>query len=101
MSLEWDEAKNRINRQKHGISFEEACLIFDGAVFSAKDERFGYGEERIISIGAITTLVIVVVVHTDRNGSIRIISARLANRKERTRYHAHLSGETEGTGGSI
>ncbi|SSC72583.1 unnamed protein product [Ciceribacter sp. T2.26MG-112.2] len=45
MSFEWDETKNRINRQKHGISFEEACLIFDGSVFSAKDERLDYGEE--------------------------------------------------------
>ncbi|WP_454745530.1 BrnT family toxin [Ciceribacter selenitireducens] len=101
MSFEWDETKNRINRQKHGISFEEACLIFDGSVFSAKDKRFDYGEERIISIGAIASLVIVVVVHTDRSGSIRIISARLANRKERMRYHAHLADKTEGTGVSI
>ena len=53
MQFEWDENKNIQNRQKHGISFEEAQEIFDGIVFTSIDERFDYEEIREISIGAI------------------------------------------------
>ncbi|MFK4812226.1 BrnT family toxin [Devosia sp. ZW T5_3] len=90
MPYEWDEAKNRANRLKHGISFEEAQLIFAGPVFSWVDTRFDYGETRIVSIGLISGIVAVTVVHTDRNGTTRIISARLANQRERTVYDSHL-----------
>ena len=51
--FEWDENKNRANRQRHGISFEEAQAIFEGPVFTAQDIRMDYGEERFISIGMI------------------------------------------------
>lgn len=88
--FEWDEAKNILNMAKHGISFEEACLIFDGPVFSNIDNRFDYGEERTLSIGLIENIVAVVVIHTQRNGNIRIISARLANRQERNRFYDYL-----------
>lgn len=90
MPYEWDEAKNRANRLKHGISFEEAQLIFAGPVFSWVDARFDYGEIRTVSIGLIRDIVAVTVVHTDRDGATRIISARLANQRERTIYDNHL-----------
>ena len=61
--FEWDEEKSRVNRAKHGISFEEAQAIFNGPVLTAVDEREDYGEERFISTGQLGTLV-VVVVHT-------------------------------------
>lgn len=89
MKFEWDEAKNAANLAKHGISFEEAKLIFEGPMLSRIDARFEYGEERRISIGMIEATVAVVVVHTDRSGTTRIISARLANREERKRYNDH------------
>ncbi|GLQ12448.1 hypothetical protein GCM10007913_43810 [Devosia yakushimensis] len=90
MPYEWDSAKNRANRLKHGISFEEAQLIFTGPVFSWVDMRFDYGEVRTVSIGLIREVVAVTVVHTDRNGTTRIISARLANQRERAIYDDHL-----------
>jgi uncharacterized DUF497 family protein len=90
MPYEWDDAKNRANRLKHGISFEEAQLIFVGPVFSWVDTRFDYGETRTVSIGLIREIVAVTVVHTDRDGATRIISARLANQRERTVYDNHL-----------
>jgi uncharacterized protein len=90
MSYEWDAAKNVANQVKHGISFEEARLIFDGDILTGFDSRRDYGETRQVSIGAIAGLVVIAVVHTDRNGVIRIISARLANRRERQRYYDHL-----------
>lgn len=90
MNYEWDAAKNVVNQVKHGISFEEARLIFEGDVLTGVDRRRDYGETRYISIGAIEGLIVIAVVHTDRNGIVRIISARLANRRERQKYHDHL-----------
>ena len=87
--FEWDEEKDRANRAKHSIGFEEAKVIFDGPVLTAADEREDYGEERFISTGQLGTLV-VVVVQTSRSGRIRLISARMANRKERQTYYEHL-----------
>jgi uncharacterized protein len=91
MRYVWDAGKNVANQIKHGISFEEACLIFEGDVLTGVDIRLEYGETRRIRIGAIQGLIVIAVVHTDRDGAIRIISARLANRKERQSYHDHLS----------
>lgn len=87
--FEWDDEKNRRNLAKHGIGFEEACLIFEGSTMSWVDRRTDYGETRTISLGSIRELVAVVVVHTNRNGKTRIISARLANRRERRLYDEH------------
>lgn len=90
MKFEWDENKNRSNLEKHGISFEEASLIFEGTVLTRIDDRREYGEAREISIGEIAEEVVIVVVHTKRNKKTRIISARKANRKERGRYYGHI-----------
>jgi uncharacterized protein len=95
MNFEWDENKNRQNKQRHGISFEEAQKIFNGIVFTAIDERrFDYKEIREISIGAIGGVVIVTVAHTERQGRIRMISARKATPKERRQYNEYLSQTT-------
>ncbi len=95
MPFEWDDGKNRANLIKHGISFDEASLIFDGPVYTLIDDRFDYGEARMLSIGLIRSVVAVAVVHTDRSGTTRIISARLANRRERKAYHEHF-GQASG-----
>ena len=87
--FEWDQNKNLANRQTHGIDFDEAQETFSGLVFTAPDNRMDYGEERLISIGLINGVVIVVV-HTERDGRTRIISARKANRKERQTYNDQL-----------
>jgi len=94
MQFEWDENKNAQNFKKHGISFEEAQEIFDGIFFNAIDERFDYGEIREISIGAIQGIVIIVVAHTEKNGVIRIISARKATRQEKNTYYEYLTQTT-------
>lgn len=92
--FEWDENKNQQNFKKHGIGFEEAIEIFNGIVFTAFDERFDYGEDREISIGAIQGVVIITIAHTERNGNIRIISARKATPKERRTYYDYLTRTT-------
>ena len=94
MEFEWDKSKNRQNKQKHGISFKEAQEIFNGIVFTAIDDRFDYGEIREISIGVIGGIVIVTVAHTERQGKIRLISARKATPKERRQYNEYLSQTT-------
>lgn len=90
MKYEWDKSKNRTNIAKHGICFHDACKIFDDVVISLTDDRKSYGEVRTISIGRLEKVAIIVVVHTDRHGVCRIISARPANQKERTRYETTL-----------
>ena len=93
--FEWDEDKNRINLRKHGICFEEAQTIFNGPVFTALDIREDYDEQRFISLGLLHGVVVVVVVHTERDDRIRLISARKANKRESQTYHEHLE-ETDG-----
>ncbi len=87
--FEWDDDKNAENLRKHGISFEEAALIFDGPTVSWVDDRIDYGEARVLTLGLIRKVVAVTVVHTARDGKTRIISARLANRRERKLYDEH------------
>ena len=90
MTFEWDDGKNSFNFATHGITFEEASLIFEGRTLSWVDRRFDYGERRTISIGVIRGIVAVSVVHTERVEKVRIISARLANRHERKLYDEYL-----------
>ena len=87
--FEWDDEKSVQNLEKHGIGFDEACLIFEGRTLSWVDGRIDYGETRTISLGLIREAVAVAVVHTDREGKTRLISARLANRRERRLYDEH------------
>jgi len=87
MDFEWDENKNAANLKKHGISFEEAALIFKGVVWSRLDNREDYGEVREISTGLIGGRAVAVVVHTDRFNTTRIVSARLANKTEKKAYN--------------
>jgi uncharacterized DUF497 family protein len=83
---EWDDAKNAINIAKHGVSFMLAQRIFDGPVLTVRDDRKDYGEARQVSIGVIDDIAVLTVVHTDRRGKLRIISARPASERERRRY---------------
>ncbi|MGH8352198.1 MAG: BrnT family toxin [Pseudomonas sp.] len=90
MRFEWDEAKNRINIQKHGIDFNDAVDIFNHPLLALPDEREGYDEERWIALGWIRTLL-GVVVYTERRGDvIRIISARKATRGEVRHYEQRI-----------
>jgi len=86
IEFEWDKNKNKANITKHGISFERAKSIFDNPTVDSVDTRKEYGEVREKSIGLMDNVVVVVIVHTDRKGKIRIISARIANKEERQNY---------------
>jgi uncharacterized DUF497 family protein len=90
MDFEWDDAKAALNLRKHGIAFEDAAYVFlDPGRIDVVDDRDDYGEERWLSIGWVSP-VLLVVAHTERgvHGEvIRIISARKANAQERAFYH--------------
>ena len=89
MKLEWDLGKNRENFIKHGLHFEDAELVFSGACVTFVDDRFDYGEERLITLGLLAGRL-VVIAHTPRSGSTRIISMRKGNRREKTIYQKRL-----------
>ena len=89
MSLifEWDAEKAAGNREKHGVSFKEASTVFTDPLSSTiSDPLHSIGEQRFVTIGESSDHDILVVVHTERDGKIRIISAREATRKERQNY---------------
>ena len=90
MQFEWDEKKNKLNYEKHGIYFDEAKEIFSSFVLINKDTRFDYGEARFIAIGELSGVLVIVVIYTNRNENIRIISARKASNKEREKYYEYI-----------
>lgn len=91
--FEWDPAKAGANWRKHKITFQQAREVFkDGTALDEADDREDYGEERFNRIGMVERRLLVVTytgrVDEDTGGEIiRIISARLAERHERKRYH--------------
>ncbi|MCA3692537.1 MAG: BrnT family toxin [Aquidulcibacter sp.] len=95
MEFEWDEEKNRANILKHGVDFADAMLIFENFVLSAEDRRYNYGEQRMRSIGIMDDECFVVV-HTQRGGSTRLISAWKGGTDERELYGAHVSRRSTG-----
>ncbi len=85
MEFEWDEGKRRANYAKHGLDFRDAEKIFQDITITAEDNRRDYGERRFISLGRLED-VVVVIVYTERNENIRIISMRKANQREKQAY---------------
>ena len=84
--FEWDSEKAKINFQKHGVSFYTAALVFnDEERIEIYDQLHSDGEDRFITIGRAGRILFVV--YTERNLCIRIISARLANARERRIYY--------------
>ena len=87
MRFEWDREKAAANHEKHGVTFEEAATAFgDPLSITILDPDHSDDEERYVLVGLAESGRLVVVVHTDRDDSIRIISARLASRGERRSY---------------
>ncbi len=89
--FEWDESKNASNRRKHGISFEEAESTFaDEFGRLIADPDHSDDEERFVLLGMSARLRLLIVCHCYRyEDTIRIISARKANRWERTQYEGY------------
>lgn len=89
--FEWDNAKAASNLAKHGVSFEDAIAVFADPWALMTQDRIEGQEQRWQTIGLVGGYVVLLVAHTlreddDNIESVRIISARAADRKERKRY---------------
>ena len=90
MKFEWDNKKAISNIQKHGVTFEEASTVLsDFLSITIPDPLHPDLEERFVTIGLSDKQRLLVVVHTDRDSTIRLISARVATTHERKRYETH------------
>ena len=90
MNIEWDDTKRKSNIKNHGIDFINAPMIFTGYTLTILDDRYDYGEERFVTFGILEGRV-VVVVHTENEDSIRIISIRKATKYEEKKYFSQIS----------
>ena len=87
--FEWDDHKRKQNLDKHGVDFLYAALIFEGTTLTTVDDREDYGEERLISLGMVDDEPFIVV-HTERDGKTRLISAWKGGRKDYEKYKSSI-----------
>jgi uncharacterized protein len=86
----WDPVKADANLGKHGVDFEEAATVFrDPLLLVIPDLEHSQEEERWIALGNSIRQLLLVVVHTEDDSTIRIISARAAAPRERRQYEQH------------
>ena len=89
--FEWEPEKAQSNFQKHGVSFAEAATVFfDPLSITVTDPRHSASENRFVITGLSYQRRHLVVVHSDRNDRMRIISARLATPAERKKYESGI-----------
>ena len=95
MQFEWDPEKDRANRVKHGLSFQQASELFSSGVdcLEIYDEPHAMEEDRFITVGPIWQGVIVVIYTERTDDVIRIVSARKATTKERDFFDAYCRGK--------
>lgn len=87
VEFEWDPEKDRINQEKHGISFAEALTVFgDPLARTVPDPRHSIDEYRYLTTGYTSSQRLVIVAHTDRGERTRLITARDVKPKERRFY---------------
>ena len=90
MRFEWNDVKRRTNIRDHGIDFADLEPLFEGETALILDDRFDYGEYRFITLGLLNGIVLVVV-HTETDEVIHIISARKATKYEEKRYFEEIA----------
>ena len=91
MAFAWDDAKDLGNQRKHGLSFAEAQRLFESGAdyLEIFDAEHSESEDRFIAIGPIDRGLVVVVYTEPEEDVIRIIGARLANKREQALYRSH------------
>jgi uncharacterized DUF497 family protein len=83
----WDVRKAAANLKKHGTDFREAATVFDDPLSTTfPDDDHSAREQRFLTIGQSVRRRVLVVAHTEEGGTIRIISAREATRREQRFY---------------
>lgn len=87
LTFEWDEAKALENERKHGVTFQEASTSFgDERSLTISDPDHSESEDRFVLLGVSYAGRLLATVHTERGANIRIISARVATRREAKAY---------------
>ena len=87
MNFEWDPRKAASNARKHGVSFEEAATAFgDPLSITISDPDHSEEEQRFVLLGLSHRERLLVVAHVEWEETVRIISARIATRRERRTY---------------
>ena len=91
VEFEWNTEKAESNLQKHGVSFEEAATVFfDPLSLTIPDPLHSGGENRYVTTGLSNQQRQLIVVHSEGDDRIRIISARLATAGERKKYESGI-----------
>ena len=86
MAFEWDPAKARANLSKHGVDFADAVAVFEDPLALSRPDADVRGEARFVVLGIDAFGRHLVVAFTERGPNTRLISARLASKKERKSY---------------
>jgi uncharacterized DUF497 family protein len=89
MRFTWSERKRSVNVREHGLDFVDAPRVFEGMTFTFEDDRFAYGERRLITLGLLAGIP-VSIVHTETEDEIRVISFRKATRREAQLYFREI-----------
>ena len=90
VKLDWDEDKRQINIAKRGIDFADLEPLFEGVTVLMVDDRFDYGETHFVTLGLFHGMVMVIV-HTETDELIRVISARKATKYEEESYYREIA----------
>nr|VFK15516.1 MAG: hypothetical protein BECKLPF1236A_GA0070988_1012710 [Candidatus Kentron sp. LPFa]VFK30767.1 MAG: hypothetical protein BECKLPF1236C_GA0070990_1011911 [Candidatus Kentron sp. LPFa] len=89
MHFTWHEPKRQANLKNHRVDFADAPHVFAGQTFTFEDNREDYGERRWVTLGLLG-LKVMVIVHTETDNEIRVISMREANNNERLLFFSNL-----------
>jgi len=89
MRFTWHEPKRQVTLEKRGLDFAHAEQVFAGPTFTFEDDRKDYGEERWVTLGLLRDKV-VVIVHTETEDEIRVISMREADKDEQLLFFSNL-----------
>ena len=89
IDIEYDPHKAAVNLRKHGVSFEEAKTVFLDPRAITNENLGYYGEIRYETPGMNLNMQILVVIWTERNGNIRLISAWKADKQRRKEYEQY------------
>jgi uncharacterized DUF497 family protein len=95
LEFEWDAAKSEANTKKHGVTFEEALTVFANPLARIFDDPdHSADEHREIIIGHSVSQQLLIVSFTEREGKIRIISARSTTSREHQDYEENKQGSS-------
>lgn len=90
MQYSYDKTKKVLNLKKHGLDFDDVKLVIEsGKTLTFKDTRFEYGEQRFITLDMLQDTLVVIVTSETEN-EIRIISMRKADKNEQAIYYENL-----------